>query len=80
MRLVKLAHTVPVKKKKKKQAHTKATRLIETQRKLVSPGSRVNQRAEFLPRNAREKGSLLNMCFILPVFCHVRPRFVQTVR
>lgn len=52
---------------KNMEALTKAARLIETQRKLASPGSSVNQRAEFLPLKGREKESLLNTCFILPV-------------
>lgn len=52
---------------KNMEALTKAARLIDTQRKLASPGSGVNQRAELLPLKGREKESLLNPCFILPV-------------
>lgn len=62
------------------QALTKATRLIETQRKLVSPGSRVNQRAEFLPQKGREKGKLVKHVFHSAGVCHVRPRSVRTAR
>lgn len=69
MHLVKWAHAAPAKEKRKKSVETltKAARLIETQRKLASPGSSVNQRAEFLLLKWREKESLLNTCFILPV-------------